>query len=105
MSQIAIIATLKPGAADDARRLLAEGPPFDLARRGFERHSVFLSPNELVFVFEGTEAEWKLDDLVDDPFAGAVREALDAWRPLVAGEPRRARTVYSWQRTTAEEGQ
>jgi hypothetical protein len=100
MNQVAIVVTLKPDAADKARQLLEHGPPFDPAHHGFERHSVFLSANELVFVFEGPEVEWKLDDLVDDPLGATVREALDAWRPLVAGEPRVARTAYSWERKT-----
>jgi hypothetical protein len=105
MSQIAIIVTLKPDAVADARRLLDEGPPFDPERHGFERHSVLLSANELVFLFEGPEVEWNVDDLVDDPFGATVREAFDAWRPLVVGEPRLARTAYSWERTTAPKRQ
>ena len=105
MNQIAIVVTLKPDAAEDARRLLDQGPPFDPADHGFERHSVFLSANEAVFVFDGTEVEWKLDDLVDDPFGATVREAFDAWRPLIVGEPRVARTAYSWERTKTPAGQ
>ena len=94
--QLAIVATLKPGAEEQARQLLEHGPPFDPAGRGFERHTVFLSANEIVFVFEGPEAQWRLDELIDDPFNPVVRKALDAWRPLIDGQPRLARAVYAW---------
>jgi hypothetical protein len=94
LSTLAIVATLRDGAEEDARRLLEHGPPFDPAVRGFDRHVVFLSANEVVFVFEGPEAEWRLDEIVDEP--GLVREALGRWRTVVDGAPRIARPVYAW---------
>jgi hypothetical protein len=95
MTQVAIVVTLKSGAEERARALIAEGPPFDPAATGFTSHTIFLSADEVVFVFEGSEVEWRLDDLVDRPF-GVVRDTLDRWRPLVAGSPRIARVAYAW---------
>lgn len=57
---------------------------------------MYLSADEVVFVFEGTEVEWVLDRLVDEPFHWPVIEALDEWRALLEGNPRIARPVYSW---------
>jgi hypothetical protein len=53
--QIAIVATVRPGKADELARVLAEGPPFDLAERGFTKHAAFLGDNEVVLVFEGEQ--------------------------------------------------
>lgn len=94
--QIAIVATLRPGMEEEARRLIGGGPPFDPTERGFGRHTIFLSANEVVFVFEAAEVEWRLDDLVDDPFEHLTQEAMRAWGEIVDGPPRIARVVYEW---------
>jgi hypothetical protein len=51
MEQLAIVARLKSGAEPRARELIASGPPFDPAESGFDRHAVYLSVDEVVFVF------------------------------------------------------
>ena len=51
-----------------------------------------------MFVFEGEEVEWAVDDLVDAQFSPAFQAALAAWRPLVEEPPRIARLVYAWER-------
>jgi hypothetical protein len=96
MEQIAIVARLKSGAEPRAAELIAQGPPFDPAESGFVRHTVYLSADEVVFIFEGKEVEWALDRLVDEPFHWPMGDALDEWRPLLEGNPRIARSVYSW---------
>jgi hypothetical protein len=97
MEQLAIVARLRAGVEPEAAELLAAGPPFDPAEQGFTRHAVYLSAGEVVFVFEGPEVEWIVDGMVDDPFRWRVIEALDAWRPLVEGQPRIARAMYVWE--------
>lgn len=98
MEQIAIVARLKSGAEPRAAELVAQGAPFDPGRSGLERHTVYLSADEVVFVFEGSEVEWIVDGLVDEPFHWPVMAALDDWRPLLEDHPRIARPVYSWKR-------
>lgn len=98
MRRIAIVARLKPGAEERAAELLAAGPPFDPAEDELERHAVYLSREEVVFVFEGQEIEWKLDDLTSDFFHRRVSESLTAWRELIDGEPRLAEEAYFWER-------
>lgn len=102
MEQIAIVAGLKDGMHERAKALLEEGAPFDPASEGFTRHTVYLSSREVVFVFEGHEVEWVVDDVVTEPFRWSVADAFDAWRPLVEGEPRIAHVVYSWERERAQ---
>lgn len=96
MEQLAIVARLKPGAEPRAAELIAQGAPFDPAESGLRRHTVYLSADEVVFVFEGNEVEWLVDSLVDEPFHYALTAAFDDWRPLLEGNPRIARVAYSW---------
>jgi hypothetical protein len=89
MEQLAIVARLKPGAEPRAAELIANGPPFDPTESGLDGHTVYLSADEVVFVFEGHEVEWIVDRLVG--------EALERWRPLLDDQPRIARPVYVWR--------
>jgi len=98
MEQIAIVAHLKSGLEPQAAKLIATGPPFDPAEVGLSRHAVYLAADEVVFVFEGPQVEWIVDEMVDGPFHWRLSEAFDAWRPLVDGQPRIARAAYSWAR-------
>jgi hypothetical protein len=98
VNRLAIVASLKPGAEPRAAELLESGPPFDPAERGLERHIVYLSVSEVVFVFEGPEVEWIVGDLIDEPFSQPLFAAFDQWRSLVDGRPRIARVQYAWER-------
>ena len=99
MERVALIARLKPGMADQARNLIEIGPPFDLSESEFGRHNIFLSPGEVAFVFEARQVEWLVDDLLAEGFyRHRLAAALDAWRPLIEGEPRFAREEFSWER-------
>jgi hypothetical protein len=100
MEQLAIVARLKEGAETEAAQLLANGAPFDPAESGFERHTVYLSAGEVVFVFEGHEVEWLVDAIATEPFHWDVTAAFDRWRDLVEGPPRIARPAYAWERSS-----
>jgi CBS domain-containing protein len=88
MKRLAVVVPLKEGAQKDAERLLFGGPPFDPADAGFTRHSVYLTSKEAVFVFEGPEVEWSLDDLVSDFFHPALHLAELEWEKIEQGRPR-----------------
>jgi hypothetical protein len=103
LERIAIIARLKPGAEPQAAELISAGPPFDPQESGFERHAIYLSATEVMFVFEAHEVEWLVDALVGEPYNWMLDEAIDKWRPLVDGPPRIAREVFSWERQPAEQ--
>lgn len=94
-----MIARLKPGSERRAAQLVAEGPPFDPGDRGLSRHAVYLSAGEVVFVFEGDEVEWIVEEMVQEPAGRSVAAALDAWRDLVDGPPRIGRAAYAWEGT------
>lgn len=96
---MAIIARLKSGCEERAAELIARGAPFDPEETGFDRHTVFLSATEVVFVFEGTEVDARVDELVENPSPWMLSDAFDNWRPLIEGRPRIARERYFWERT------
>ena len=99
MSKLVVIAPLKPGAEARARELLDEGPPFDLEGSAFNAHEVFVTPQEVVFVFEGTASDGEtLNFAADDP---EIWRAAKAWADCLDGRPRIARSAFSWKRDSA----
>lgn len=101
MRNLVVVLPLKEGAHARARALLAEGPPFDLEGTAFDRHEVFLTEREVVFVFEapGPAATLKLPG--EDP---SLWKIAAAWQPLMAARPRKGETVYAWARAERPEG-
>lgn len=103
MQRVAVIVKLRPGATDEAAKLIELGPPFDLGKQGFERHTVYLAADTAVFVFEGGQPGALLAT-----FSGIDEQSvLGAWEPLLDGTPRVAREVYAWMRpgdTASQEG-
>jgi hypothetical protein len=102
MERVAIVAPLKEGSGPRAAELIAGGPPFDLFETGIVRHSVYLSAGEVVFVFEGHQVEWMVDDLINDPFRPKLQSAFAAWRSIVDGSPRIARERFGWEAQEVE---
>jgi hypothetical protein len=95
-TRTAVIIPTKPESRDAVAGLLAAGPPFDPeGALGLERHEVFLTSHEAVFVFEARSGMETLELLLEDP---ALWQAAACWRDLVAGPPRLATEVYSWAR-------
>ena len=101
MRQLAVVARLKPDAETKAKALIEAGPPFDPDVVGLERHAIYLSSGEVVFVFEGPDVEY-VRDIVDDPHRSPV---FTAWTELLDGSPRIARIAYSWDRTGEDRAQ
>ena len=96
MTQLVRVVPLKEGTAARARELLGEGPPFELETTELERHEVFLTDREAVFVFEAVGDAPPLRLQAGNP---TLRAAATAWRECMAGRPRTAETAFSWTRT------
>lgn len=95
MSRLVVVAPLEAGMRSRAEELLREGPPFALDETAFDRHIVFLTDEEVVFVFEGPGETGTLNlpaESLD------LLHAAQAWRECLAGRPRVAVTAYSWER-------
>ena len=96
-NRVIVIVPLKPESHASVNRLLKQGPPFDPgAIEGLDRHEVFLTSDEAVFVFESHVAADTLAPLLADP---KLWEAVSAWGEYVAGAPRIADAVFSWTRS------
>jgi hypothetical protein len=96
VSTLVVVAPLKAGSLERARELLDEGPPFDLEGSRFDQHEVFLTSDEVVFVFVGESASGgTLALAAEDP---QVWRAAKAWGEVLDGRPRIARPVFSWKR-------
>ncbi len=98
-TRAAIVIPIAEGSRDAVGRLLESGPPFDPKLMwGLERHEVFLTETEAVFVFE-TQPGPALEPLLTNP---AIWRAARAWEEHLAGPPRLARSVYAWSRDSVD---
>jgi hypothetical protein len=86
MQRLAIVARSKRGAEQAAAELVAAGPSSDRAGLGFLGRAAYLSATEVIFVFEGQEIEWRVDDLVANSFRWPVQAGFEKWRRLVEGQ-------------------
>ena len=99
--RVVVVVPLKPGEHARVSRLLKQGPPFDPAAiAGLDRHEVFVTSDEAVFVFESEFGAEALAPLLEDPKLWA---AAAAWGEHVAGAPRIAEGAFSWSRSELEE--
>lgn len=94
MSRAVVVLPLREGASERAAELLRGGPPFDPEKVGLQRHQVYLTESEVVFLFEA-EAREAAAKLIGE---GRFWSAASAWSDLVAGPPRLADVSYSWIR-------
>jgi hypothetical protein len=94
MSRAVVVLPLREGASEQAATLLRGGPPFDPQEVGLERHHVFLTESEVVFVFEADSRD-AAEKLIGE---GRFWSAASAWKDLVAGPPQVAEEAYSWVR-------
>jgi hypothetical protein len=99
MTRLVVVVPLKEGARARARALLDEGPPFDLESAALDRHDVFLTEREVVFVFDAAGEAATLELPADDP---GLWKAAAAWRECLGGRPRKAEVAFSWERTRDE---
>ena len=92
VERVALVVPLRAGAKAEAEALLVQGPPFDPRELGLERHEVFVTDEEVVFVFEGIPSAFVERIAADE----TVWEAANAWRPLIDGRMRYADQAYAW---------
>jgi hypothetical protein len=94
---VAVVLPLVPGCRDAVELLVADGPPFDAATVGLERHCVFVTDDEAVFVFA-----WRGDGSPEALLAERGRgDGAAAWQDYAAGPPRIAEPAYTWVRPRA----
>jgi hypothetical protein len=99
MGRAVVVLPLREGVREQAAELLRGGPPFDPEEVGLDRHHVFLTDQEVVYVFEADDIDVAERLIGDESFWLAAA----AWKDLVAGPPRLAEDVYSWIRPQVPE--
>jgi hypothetical protein len=100
--RVALIVPLKAGSRDSVRSLLEDGPPFDPSELpGLDRHEVFLTLEEAVFLFESRLGLEALTPLLADPDLWA---AFGKWQEHLGGPPRIAEAAYAWTRQESTNG-
>jgi hypothetical protein len=93
--RLLVVLPLLPGSRDAVRALIDDGPPFDPERLRLDRHEVFLTSDEAIFLFESRLGAHAIDPLLEDP---ALWEKAAAWHEHLAGPPRIAEDAFSWTR-------
>jgi hypothetical protein len=96
MQRVAVVATLKPGTAERAKELIAKGPPFDPEELDLRRHTVYLSDEVAVFVFEGGRVSALVRTLARTGHGSA---AFAEWDTILAGLPRLVKEEFDWERS------
>jgi hypothetical protein len=97
--RLAVVLPIREDARDEIRALLADGPPFDLDALELDRHQVFVTATEAIFVFESDLGAHALDPLLQEP---ELWQSAASWQPYTTGPPRLAEDVFSWTRSALE---
>jgi hypothetical protein len=93
---VVVTAQIRPGKRQQLAAILAEGPPFDLAAKGFSRHQAFLDDQQLVLIFEGERAVTNVRSLAASlPLSEVTRLGRLVTHPQVLSEG------YEWTATPA----
>jgi len=100
MDRFVLAARLKPDGFQRAQALLADHKAFSAEdlEKAFDRHAIFLSETEVIFLFEGEGANESVRALFNDPVRSAL---IGRWLPLFDGPLHRAAEAYLWERQGA----
>lgn len=83
-SCLVVVVPIEPGAGEQARRLIEAGPPFEPEAIPLERHRVYLTEREVVFLFEGHDARSAIEQLARRP---RVWKTAAAWKDIQRPSP------------------
>jgi hypothetical protein len=98
MDRLVLVARLKPNSRQRAQELLAEHASDERLRAAMDRQAIFLSETEVVFLFEGPDADSTVRAIVIDPSSTGIGH----WIPLFDGPLHRAPEAYFWERPADE---
>jgi hypothetical protein len=101
MRRFAVGFRLEPGSAAEARKILHDGPPFDIAATSLERCEVFLAEDELIFLLEGPHADQEAERLLATP---AVEGQVSRLAPHLSRDAQIPQEVFSWEKPEPLEG-
>jgi hypothetical protein len=90
---LAVVLPLKEGMSEVVREYVAEGPPFDPALAGLDRHQVLVTDREAIFFFESEGGLETLERILAEP---DFWDVVAAWEHATDGPPRVADEIYRW---------
>lgn len=93
--RVVLLAALKPEARERALELLGEAADKEDHEAVTERQSIFLSDRDVIFLFEGEDAQASVRELVNDPVRSTF---LGSWLPLFDGPLHRAQEAFFFER-------
>jgi len=93
--RLAVVLPIREESRDAVRELLAAGPPFEPDALGLDRHQVYLTATDAIFIFESRLGADVLEPLLRDT---ELWQSAAAWHDHLAGPPRIAEDVFSWTR-------
>jgi hypothetical protein len=96
---LAVVLPVREESRDAVRELLAAGPPFDPEALGLDRHQVYLTATEAIFIFESRLGADALEPLLRD---SELWQSAAAWHDHLSGPPRIAEDVFSWARSDVD---
>jgi hypothetical protein len=85
-----VVLPIRPRAAERIRRLIAEGPPFDPAAFGLDRHRVYLTEREAIFFFEGPDVARTAGSSLQSHLSGKQRRRGPVACPVSHASPSRS---------------
>jgi hypothetical protein len=92
-----VVVPLLPDSREAVQALLAQGPPFDPEALRLERHSVFLTADEAIFLFSW-RGDASIEALLAEP---GLWESAATWNEYIAGPPRIGEPAYVWSHANA----
>ena len=97
MDRFVLTARLRPDGRQRAETLLAEHSALgaEELETAFDRHAIFLSETQVIFLFEGEGVNEAVRALFNDPVRSTL---MTHWLPLFDGALRRAPEAYFWER-------
>jgi hypothetical protein len=96
LTRVVVRVPVDPDHIERARELVRRGPPYDLnAVPGLERHEVYVTDHDVLFVFEGADPGLAVERVMRD---ARVWGALEDWDDHVIGRPSVVEPDYTWSR-------
>lgn len=92
---LVVVLPLADGRCDVVREFLEEGPPFDPDAIGLDKHSVYLTDHEAIFLFETEEGVEAFERILAEP---DLWDVVGAWERCACEKPRVATAIYDWHR-------
>jgi hypothetical protein len=96
LSRVVVCVPVDPAHVERVRELVRRGPPYDLDQvPGLERHEVYITGRDVLFVFEGSDPGFAVERVMRD---ARVWSALERWDDHVTGRPSVIDPDYTWSR-------